>query len=296
MVNKFTNADIIILMNKNDRAELFRQRLQDAMQRTGTSRSELARAASVDRSTIASLLNEQECRLPNAHLAAECASKLQVSSDWLLGLTDRSELSAELLSAQCELTDAQRTPADEQLVQWHKEAAGYKIRHVPATFPDILKTDAVLDFEYASFIDKSAAQAQNASRETNHWLQAPGSDYEICMPLHQIDSMIQGVGYWAGLSTTARRLQARHFIEQSEQRYPSLRTYLCDYKRIYSAPLSVFGPLLAVVYVGRQYLVFRERRQVQALTEHFDSCVRYADVDARSVPAYVQLQMEKSGL
>lgn len=283
-------------MKKNDRAELFRLRLHDAMQRTGTSRSALARTTGVDRSTIATLLNEQEHRLPNAHLAAECAAALQVSIDWLLGLTDRSEVSASLLSTQCELTDAHRTPADEQLVKWHKEAAGYKIRHVPATFPDILKTDAVLDFEYESFIDKSAAQAQNASRATDHWLQAPGSDYEICLPMHQIESLVSGVGYWQGLSREARLEQAQHLISQCQDRYPSLRTYLCNFKRIYSAPLSVFGPLLAVVYVGRQYLVFRERQQVQALTEHFDFCVRNADIDARSVPAYVEQLCETAGL
>jgi len=283
-------------MKKNERAELFRLRLSDAMQRTNTSRSELARATGVDRSTIATLLNEQEFRLPNAHLAAECASTLQVSIDWLLGLTDRSEISATLLSTQCALADAKRTPADEQLVKWHKEAAGYKIRHVPATFPDILKTDAVLDFEYESFIDKSAAQAQSASRATDHWLQAPGSDYEICLPLHQIDSLVHGTGYWHGLSAQHRLEQAQYFITQCQDRYPSLRTYLCNYKRIYSAPLSVFGPLLAVVYVGRQYLVFRERQQVQALSEHFDFCVRNADVDARSVPGYVNNLIESAKL
>jgi len=53
------------------------------------SRSELARATGVDRSTIGQLLNSDLPRLPNAQLAADAASELGVSTDWLLGLTGR---------------------------------------------------------------------------------------------------------------------------------------------------------------------------------------------------------------
>ena len=53
-------------MHKNDRAELFRTRLAARLALTGMSRSALARAAGVDRSTIAQLLVPDEVRLPNA--------------------------------------------------------------------------------------------------------------------------------------------------------------------------------------------------------------------------------------
>ena len=117
-------------MHKTDRAELFRTRLAARLALTGMSRSALARAADVDRSTIAQLLSGDEVRLPNAHLAAECASALGVSADWLLGLSDRPESAAEVLSANFRMEAAQRTPADEQIIAWHQEAAGHKIRHV----------------------------------------------------------------------------------------------------------------------------------------------------------------------
>lgn len=109
----------------------------------------------VDRSTIAQLLSEDETRLPNAHLAAECASALGVSADSLLTLTERSETAADLLATSFRLTKAGRTPADAQIDEWHREAAGYKIRYVPTTLPDILKTDAVIEFEYAAFLEKT---------------------------------------------------------------------------------------------------------------------------------------------
>ncbi|MGB1257398.1 MAG: helix-turn-helix domain-containing protein [Thiolinea sp.] len=280
-------------MKKQDRADIFRQRLLKQMQFSGISRSELARRCQVDRSTIAQLLNTEDVRLPNAHLAAECAAALQVSSDWLLGLAERSETTAGLLSTACEITDAERTPSDVQLLRWHKEAAGYKIRHTPATFPDILKTRAVLEFEYAAFHDKTPQQAHNSLDETLEWLQEPGSDYEICLSTHMLDTLIQGVGYWEGLPECDRLEQAEHMMRYCRDHYPSLRVYLCDNKKVYSSPITVFGHLLAVVYIGRYYLVFREKQQIQALTRHFDYLIREAEVDARHVAGAIEERMKK---
>ena len=275
-------------MKKQERALLFRQRLLSRMDSIGMSRSELARQCLVDRSTIAQLLNSDDVRLPNAHLAAECASVIQVSTDWLLGLTERSETSSGLLSTVCEIADAEHTPSDVKILGWHQEAAGYKIRYVPATFPDILKTEEVLKFEYAEFLDKSPKQASNAIEGTLEWLNAPGSDYEICVSTHMIDTLIHGVGYWKGLSLEARQEQISHLLMSCRDFYPSLRVYLCDNKRVYSSPITVFGHFLAVVYIGRYYMVFREVRQIQALTQHFDNLVREAEVDARSVATAIE--------
>ncbi len=169
------------------------------------SRSALARACGVDRSTIAQLLSEDETRLPNAHLAAECALALGVSADWLLALSERSETAADLLATSFRLADAERTPADAQIDDWHREAAGYKIRHVPATLPDILKTDAVIEFEYAAFLEKTPEQAGLAVRDKAEWLRRPGSDYEICMSRELVESLARGEGYWRGLAKDARR-------------------------------------------------------------------------------------------
>ena len=86
-------------MRKEERADLFRKRVSERMAASGLSRSGLARECGVDRSTVAQLLNGDDPRLPNAHLAADFASALGVSADWLLGLTERSETAADLLSA-----------------------------------------------------------------------------------------------------------------------------------------------------------------------------------------------------
>ncbi|OCW59038.1 helix-turn-helix transcriptional regulator [Hoeflea olei] len=269
-------------MHKTERAELFRTRLAARLALTGMNRSALARVAGVDRSTIAQLLSGDEVRLPNAHLAAECAQALGVSADWLLGLSDRPESAAEVLSASFRMETAQRTPADEQIIAWHREAAGHKIRHVPATLPDMLKTSAVLEWEYAAFLDKTPEQARGAMRETVDWLGAPGSDYEICVSIDKVRSLARGEGYWRGLDREVRAEQIAFMAERCVRLYPSLRLYLYDSRKVFSAPLTVFGRLLAAVYVGQFYLVYRDSRQVAALTDHFDALVRESSVEARN--------------
>lgn len=283
-------------MHKNERADLFRTRLAARLALTGMSRSALARVAGVDRSTIAQLLASDEVRLPNAHLAAECAQALGVSADWLLGLSDRPESAAEVLSANFRMETAQRTPADEQIIAWHQEAAGHKIRHVPATLPDILKTEAVLEWEYAAFLDKTPEQARGAMRETTDWLRAPGSDYEICVSIDKVRSLARGHGYWEGLDRDVRAEQIDFMADRCARLYPSLRLYLYDAKKVFSAPVSIFGRLLAAVYVGQFYLVYRDSRQVSALTEHFDTLVRESEVEARNAGKIIRQIFDEASI
>ncbi len=70
--------------------------------------------------------------------------------------------------------------------------------------------------------------------------------------------------------------------------YPALRIYLFDARWVYSAPITVFGPLLAVVYIGRHYLAFREADRVASLSAQFDRLIREAAVGARDLPDYLR--------
>lgn len=274
-------------MDKRDRARLFRDRLGAAIRSADSSRSALARATGFDRSTLTQILNSRDPRLPNVHLAAECAAVLGVSTDWLLGLSDRHERAADILSASFQFERATRTPADEFLQACHREAAGYKIRYVPASLPDGLKTEAVLEHEYRAFLGKTPEQAIVSMRDTLDHIRAPGSDVELCTRMDILETFARGEGYWRGLTPAARRSQLEYISRMCRDYYPSLRLYLFDPKKIYSSPLAVYGPLLATVYVGQFYMVFRDRQQVIALTGHFDQLVRESEVDARSAPDWI---------
>lgn len=283
------------MADKRNRAALFRERLAQAMAASGQSQSALARAVGMDRSTFSALL-APGTRLPNAQGVAEAATALGVSSDWLLGLTDTALPVDQALAQAMRLTDAPRALFDETIFGWHQAAAGYKIRHVPATLPDILKTRAVVEWEYRDALGGAAAAAISAFEAQLQHLRGARSDYEIAMPLHEITAFAEGSGYWAGLPAPARAEQLDRLIRLTDELYPSLRLYFYDAHRVYSAPVTVFGPHLAVIYLGQAYLSFRDPARVAAISAHFDWLVREAPLGAREAARHLlSLRGTRSG-
>ncbi|MFW2545253.1 helix-turn-helix domain-containing protein [Primorskyibacter sp. 2E107] len=275
-------------MDKRVRADLFRNRLQEAMSHAGMTRSALSRVTNVDRSTIGQLLKDDHPRLPNAQLAADVAVALGVSTDWLLGLTNRPETPGDIVAAALSLSPAERTSADAQLLAWHHEAAGYKVRHVPATLPDILKTSRMLEWEYAPVPERRLPEAFNAMRDQLAWLSSGVSDYEIAIPIHEMEACAAGTSYYKGVSEGIRYEQLEFIADQCDQMFPRLRIFLFDAHQVFSAPITIFGPNLAVIYVGQCYLAFREIERVKSLSGHFDWLVREAVVDARNVASCIR--------
>ena len=275
-------------IDKRIRADRFRQRLAAAMQEHDFSQSALARRIGVDRSTISQLLKGQGARLPNAQVVGECAAALGVSADWLLSLSDHPESAADILASSMTLTQAPRALVDEQIFAWHQEASGYKIRHVPAGLPDMLKTREMLEWEYQPSLGRTTEQAVGASQDRLDLMRNAPSDYEIALPLHDLDNFAGGHGYYHGAPLDLRQRQLDHLRDLSDQLYPRLRVYLFDARRLYSAPITIFGPLLAVLYLGQNYIAFRDSERVQAFTAHFDHLVREASITARQLPEHIE--------
>jgi len=279
---------MVIKTDKRARAELFRSRLAQAMQAASATQTGLARAIRVDRSTISQLLSGDGARLPNAHVVGECAAELRVSADWLLGLSDRPESAADLMAINLSVTEAPRALVDQQIFDWHKEAAGYKIRHVPAGLPDMVKTRAVLEWEYRPHLGRTTDQAIGASEDRLQFMRNARSDYEIALPLHEMQCFARAEGYYADLPAELRLAQIDQLIALYDQLYPSLRLHLFDARRVFSAPITVFGPLLAVLYIGRNYIAFRDSERVQAFSQHFDNLVREAAVSDREILGHLR--------
>lgn len=254
----------------------------------GMSRSGLARETGVDRSTIGQILKGDMPRMPNAQLAADCAAALGVSADWLLGLTDRPERPGDIVASAMALSPAERSSADAQLLAWHQEALGAKVRHVPATLPDILKTEALLRWEYAESAHDHPDQSLEIMAAQHDWLRAGGSDYEIAVPVHEVQAAADGSGYYSGLAQDIRHDQLAHIAALCDQLFPRLRLFLFDARQVFSAPVTVFGTRLAVIYVGQCYLALREAQRIRALTDHFDWLVREATVDARDTAGFIR--------
>jgi transcriptional regulator with XRE-family HTH domain len=270
-------------------AATFRDRLSAALMASGMSRAALARAVGVDRSSVTQMLAEGDTRMPGGHVVAACAQALDVSADWLLGLTNRPEQAGALLDSSLSISETGRaTGLDDQIFAWHREAEGYKIRHVPATLPDMLKTNAMLRWEYAPVTHRRPDAAIDAAAERLDWMRLSESDYEIAIALHELESFARAEGYYKGLSADIRRAQLDWLLEIYTQFYPSLRIFLFDARQLWSAPVTVFGPKMAVIYLGQHFLAFRDRDRVRTLSQHFDWLVREAAISARAVPDHLR--------
>jgi hypothetical protein len=85
-----------------------------------------------------------------------------------------------------------------------------------------------------------------------------------------------------------RKDQLEAFAREAEDGYPSLRLHLYDSRRVFSAPVTIFGPMLAAIYVGHFYLAIRSKDRIRLLTRHFDQLIREAVVESRDFADHVR--------
>ena len=274
-------------MNKRARSDLFRNRLQKAMDLKGDTQSSLARKTGADRSTLSQILAGTTPRLPNGQLVAQCANSLGVSADWLLGLSDQPDSLEQILEQAMTMVDAPRALIDAQIFAWHQKAAGYKIRHVPSGLPDMVKIRSMLEWEYAPSLGHTIDLAIASAEDRLNWMRQAQSDYEIALPIHELQAFARAEGYYSGCPRQIRIEQLKHLAQLTAQLYPVMRFSLFDARKIYSAPITIFGPLRAVIYLGQKYLVFRVPDRIQALSQHFDGLIREAKIGTRELPAFI---------
>lgn len=278
-------------MKKQELVNFFRQRLLESMHGRGLNQSELSRATGVDRSTMSQLLSQNNLRIPRADTVAALAVALQVSSDWLLGLSQDSRHGAEILRQSLEVAPHEPSPADDNLKRWYEEAVGLKIRYVPSALPDIVKTDRVLEYEYGDVVERPVSLAKEQVLQRRNFSRGPDNDLEICMPQQDLVGFCRGEGLWSGLDATARGEQLEFMRATFDELYPSVRLYLFDARKRYSAPYTIFGARRAALYVGQMYFAFNTTEYVRILSRHFDNLVRSAVVQADETVAYLESQV-----
>lgn len=275
-------------MSKREIVAVFRTRLTESLAARGMNQSSLARAAGVDRSTLSQLLGEDNVRMPRADTVAALAGVLQVSTDWLLGLSSDSRYGAEILRQSLEVAPHEPSPADANLARWYKEAAGLKIRYVPANLPDIFKTEDVLRHEFGAMVERPVDRAMEETRQQLRFGRTTDNDMEICMSRQAIHDFCTGHSLWQGLPRQTRDAQKRQIVDVVEELYPSLRLYMFDGLRRYSAPYTLFGNRRAVLYVGQMYFAFNTREYVTILIRHFDDLIRNTVVNAHEAAGYLR--------
>ncbi|MEQ9488611.1 MAG: helix-turn-helix transcriptional regulator [Alphaproteobacteria bacterium] len=277
-------------MHSQDRQDIvvtFRTRLVEAMERLSLSKSGLAKAISIDRSTLSQLLSPENDRLPRVETLASMAAVLQVSLDWLVGLSQEARLGADILQESIEVAPSAPLPVDENLRRWHLEAVGHKIRYTPLTIPDLAKTEAVLQHEYRLYQARSPDQMIAESQARLAYSRMPDTDVEICVARQALEDFAEGNGIWRGLSTRDRRDQLIVLRDLADELYPRLRIFLFDGLTHFAAPYTIFGRQRAAVYIGQMYFVFTTREHIRTLSQHFDDLVRAAVVQSHEVALFM---------
>ncbi len=274
-------------MKLQQRVTLFQERLQQVITHSGLNRSAFASSVRVDRSTLSQLLAPENVRLPRADTVASIAEVHQVSIDWLLGLTQEGSMAADIMPEALEVDDSSGVVFDKNL-EWHREACGYKVRYVPTTLPDLLKTEALAEYEFnrygAGKIDQSVRDHQLLLLQQRH----PGSELETCMPMQQLEAFAEGQGIWKGMPVAERREQIKRMIELNAELYPGFRWFLFDGKETYSASFTIFGPMRASVFLGQLYVIVNSIDHIRRLSDRFDELIRLAVVHPHEIGDYLR--------
>jgi transcriptional regulator with XRE-family HTH domain len=273
-------------MDRQHTAESFRARVLELIGRGNESRSAFAARVGMDRSTLSQLLSNGNDRLPRAETVIAIARAEQVSCDWLLGLAQDRQEGTELIRKDMEIESGAGSPMDERLARWHKEATGYKIRYIPTTLPDLLKTEEVIRYECPDVKEVRLSVGQVSSRL--RYSRQPETEMEVCCAAQTLESFARGESVWRGLDRRARRAQIERMIKLTEELYPRFRWSLYDGLSHFSVPATVFGPQRAVVYVGQLYFVFNMTDHIRVLASHFDGLVKEAVTQPTDMPAFLR--------
>lgn len=275
------------VLNRRETAHTFRRRLAEVIDSSGVSRTAFAARIGTDRSTLSQLLTADGTRLPRADTVAAIATAAQVSVDWLLGLSQEGQLGADVVNEDVAIEPGAASPVDARLQRWHAEATGYKIRYVPTTLPDLLKTEAVIRYEYRS---NPAIEPENRIEQAEArlaYIRRPETDIEACGSLQSLRGFAYGEGVWQGLPLGERIEQLQVMLRLVDELYPTFRWFLYDGLEHFSVPYTVFGPQRVALYLGEMYMVFSSTEYIRVLTRHFDQLIRAAVVQPLEVIGFI---------
>ena len=272
-------------MDKRELADVFRTRLQTVFDRSRLSQSAFAQAIGIDRSALSLLLSGRTVRLPRVETLLAIAERHAVTIDWLLGVAqDEGVTGAMLSSGMIETTEEDGASL---LMRWHGEAAGAKIRYVPARIPDLLRTPEVIAYEAAAAQQSPVAQAEDAAFRLDY-NRAAGTDMECCMPLQTLEQFAAGAGIWSGLSREERQAQLAHMAALIDELYPSFRLFLFDGRERFSIPYTIFGSTRVAIFAGQMYLVLSSAETIRTMQRQFEGLIRHTRVHAHEAAGFVR--------
>lgn len=281
---------VTVMSGHHELHTVFRERLAGVLAGSGASRAALADRLGIDRSTLTQLLSLTSRRLPRLETVLALAVDQDVSIDWLVGLSNEGPAQAKMVET--EFARAELRHDDERLISWFAETPGQKVRHVPSTIPDLVKTEQVIRFEAAHSDSAGSSAGEAESRVATSAARLalardPAAEIEVCSPTFALSAIAYGEGQWSRLSLADRQNQLDHISQLASELYPRFRWFLFDGSRRHGAPVTIFGPQRAALYLGPSYLVLTSAEHIRVLIRDFDELIRAATVQPPDLPKYI---------
>jgi hypothetical protein len=211
---------------------------------------------------------------------AQIAKYLQVSTDWLLGVSDDVGESPRPASDAGRRYGRFRLSSihNEHFARWLNDHSGVKTRYVPLWLPDALKTDEMIEWQYRSNPEVTVREAVEAVRLRRLYLSRPGSDTEICTSVQTITAFAKGEYIYSDIPAEARQRQLRYAAEKYQEWYPTLRWFCIDARDNFFAnlPMTIFGRKECMIYLGAEFIALDGPEDVDEMVRLFDELVRKA--------------------
>lgn len=279
-------------MEKRALSTLFRDRLHEAFGNTGKSISAFCRDNGVDRTTFSQLLSSEYSRLPRADTVAVLANALNVSADWLLGLSQDYQRGVDILESSVTFTDDKEEVFMQTWIDWCQEISRGKLRHVPVTLPDIVKTNDFLFHEYIPVLGEEEAKKSIDTVKENLYLTNMPSDYEMCASTQSITDFIAGTYIYSDFPKKVRKEQIEYMIEVVKDLYPRFRLHLYDSREIISVSFGIFNDKKVALYDDGSYLIYNWKTHVEYFEDKFDSMIRRATVHPHEITDWLEEQLK----
>ncbi|MFK7762427.1 MAG: transcriptional regulator [Roseobacter sp.] len=263
-------------MDKRELSRLFKERLRQVVTAHAEGRGHFMAAVGIDRSALSQFLSPETDRMPRAETLRRIAAVSGVSVDWLLCLENAPE-GRQKVTESVRIEKEQQADGSIPLDQWRNEAAGYKLRTVPSTLPDIISL--VTPAKDHSIDDARGGGVENVLER----LSLSDMDVEVAMPIQTLQDLSARTGLWQGAARESCHRQLVHMARICRETYPALRLHVYDGTKTFSAPFTVFGNQRVALYIGESYLVVTGPEQVRGFSRRFDVLVRRALVGSEQV-------------
>lgn len=279
---------------KRPLAELFQHRLHTLFDEHKLSVAAGARKTGIDRTTLSQLLSSTYSRLPRAETVATLARTFDISSDWLLGLSEDRQQGMELIESAVSLTTRRIGPHAELLADLATSVPDSKIRYVSAVgVPDNLKTDETLIFEYGIIWGKAEAKERIKSPGRAELIKRRERDFETCASREKLVDFAEGTWIWRGLPAEQRRSQLLYMADEVERLYPNMRLHIFDERQQLTTCFYVFGNKAAVLVADDFKMLFSRDTHIQSFTSLFDLYIRHTVVHPHEAAGWLRALAKK---